>query len=198
MVLATVLMPHAPCLAAQQIEAPGANRARALPRSIQVFSVPVPAVFLTGQPVTYAITPTGGATIVPPLQGVAAAGGISPGAILVAASVPAAALAGVRTVAQVQFSQGRVSVTVPLELEVSQIAGATLRLVQQLFGAKPGERVVIHYFVTNSGNGLDTVDITVVPPPDWRTIEPPRRYVLGAGQTTSGDATISVPPRRGR
>ena len=193
MALATVLMPHVPWLAAQQIEAPAASRARALPRSIQVFTVPVPAVFRAGPALTYTITPTGGATIVPPLQGVAAAGGIGPGAILVAASVPAAALAGVRTIAQVQFSQGRVSVTVPLELEVSQIAGATLRLAQQLFGAKPGERVVIHYFVTNSGNGFDTVDITVVPPPDWRTIELPRRYMLGAGQSTSGEATISVP-----
>ena len=196
-----LLAPAAPRAAAQQLEVPlvtgvagrlGA-RARALPRSIQVFVVPVPALFRAGESVTYTVTPTGGATIIPPLQGVAeAAAGVR--TVLVATSVPAAALAGERTIAEVQFMQGNLRLPVPLYLEVAQIQGATLRLPQQLFGARPGERIVIHYVLTNEGNGPDTLDVAAVVPPDWRSTETPRRYVLRSGEAVSGDATVLVPP----
>src|SRR6266576_6379296 len=105
-----LLAPAASRAAAQQLEAPlvtsvagrrGA-RARALPRTIQVFVVAVPVLFRAGEPVTYTVTPTGGATIIPPLQGMAeAAAGAR--TVLVATSVPAAALAGERTIAEVQL-----------------------------------------------------------------------------------------------
>ena len=62
-----------------------------------------------------------------------------------------------------------------------------------MFGARPGERIVIHYVITNSGNGPDTLDVTVTPPPDWRTTVPPQRYVLGPGESASGDAPVTVP-----
>src|SRR6185295_13841164 len=48
--------------------------AAAAPRTIQVFVVPVPGTLLSNRPVTYVVTPTGGATIIPPLSGVVPAG----------------------------------------------------------------------------------------------------------------------------
>jgi len=196
-----LLAPFARRASAQQLDLPTLSelgtgtrlgaRASALPRTIQVFVVPVPPVFRAGEPVAYTITPMGGATIIPPLE--ASVAGLGPRTIMVAASVPAGALAGERTIAHVRFAQGNLSLIVPLDLDVSQVEGAVLRLAQQLFGVRLGERVVIHYFVTNSGNGVDTLDVTVVPPPDWRAPDAPRRYVLGPGQSASGEATVTVP-----
>jgi hypothetical protein len=176
---------------------PLAATALAAPRTIQVFLVAVPDVLQPDRPVSYTVTPTGGARIIPPLRGVVPASGLggegSPRTVMVAASVPAGALAGVRTIAAVQFSQGDVSVPVRLDLQVSQTRSAGLRLGQQLFGVQPGDRVVIQYFLTNTGNASDTLDVVVIPPPHWGTDGTPRRYVLGAGEAASGNATVTVP-----
>jgi len=169
------------------------TRARAMPRSIQVVPVSVPDTFGRDRLVTFDIAPTGGATIVPPLQGRLATGGAGPRVLMVAVSVPAAALAGPRTVGQVRFTQGDLTIPVPLDLDVARVPGATFRLAQQLFGARPGERLVIHYLLTNSGNGPDTFDVTVVVPPQWRADQAPRRYALDAGATVSGDVSVTVP-----
>ncbi len=66
----------------------------AAPRTIQVFVVPVPVSFRPDRPVDYTVVPTGGATIIPPLHGIVAAGGGEARSVMVAASIPAGALAG--------------------------------------------------------------------------------------------------------
>src|SRR5258705_4850188 len=52
--------------------------AAAAPRTIQVFVVPVPSELLSSRPVTYVVTPAGGATIIPPFSGVVAPGDADP------------------------------------------------------------------------------------------------------------------------
>jgi len=174
-------------------EAQHAQTVSAAPRTIQVFLVPVPAALRADQPVAYTVTPNGGATIIPPLRGTVAPGGADARSVMIAASVPAGARAGLRTIAAVQFSQGGVTVPVPLELRVLQTRSATLRLAQQLVGARPRERVVIHYFVTNTGNAPDTLDVTVVAPSQWATAGGAHRYAFGLGETVSGDVTVTIP-----
>jgi hypothetical protein len=165
----------------------------AAPRTIQVFAVPVPADLRSDRPVSYTVTPAGGATIIPPLRGVVPADGNEHRSILVAASVPAGAIAGRSTIAAVQFSQGSGAVWVPLELRVSQTRGAVLRLAQPLVGAQPGDRVVIRYFLTNTGNAPDTLDLTVAGPPHWAMTGAPRRYALQLGQMVEGELTLTAP-----
>jgi alpha-galactosidase-like protein len=169
---------------------------RAAPRTIQVFMVPVPLQLRSDRPVAFVVVPTGDATILPPLQGMLPAGGGPVRSVTVVASVPAGARAGARRIAEVRFSQqGADAAAVPLELEVSQVRGAALRLTQQLFGARPGERVVMHFLLTNTGNAPDTLDLTVALPADWSPNVEPKRYVLARGQTASGDVIVSVPNR---
>ena len=173
--------------------APRPVMAAGAPRTIQVFLVPVPTSFSLDRPVTYTVTPAGGATIIPPLRGIVAPGESDARNVMVAASVPASALAGPRTVAAVEFSQDGVMVPVPLELQVSQMRSATLRLTQQLFAVQPRERVVMHYLVTNTGNAPDTLDVSVIAPSQWTTAGAPRRHVLGVGEMATGEVTVTVP-----
>ena len=167
--------------------------ATAAPHTIQVFLVPVPNSLFPDRPVAYTVTPAGGATIIPPLRGIVASGRGDTRSVMIAASVPTGARAGAHIIAAVQFSQGALTVSVPLELRVSQTHGATLRLVQQLFGAQPRERVIVNYVVTNTGNAPDTLDVTAVAPSHWASAGAPRRYALGVGETASGTVTVTVP-----
>ena len=155
--------------------------ASAAPRTIQVFVVPVPVSFRPDRTVDYTVVPTGGATIIPPLHGIVAAGGGEARSVMVAASVPAGALAGPRTVAAVEFSQGGTTVPVALELQVSRTRSASVRLAQQLYGAQPRERVTIPYLVTNTGNAPDTFYVSVVAPSQWTHSGPPTQRRTGGG-----------------
>ena len=184
---------HAQQAQAPVVAAPLSVMAVAAPRTIQVFLVPVPLTLRSDQPVTYAVTPTGGATIIPPLRGIVATGGRDARSVMIAASVPAGARAGLRTIGTVQFSQGSIMVPVPIALQVSQVRSATLRLAQQLFGVQPRDRAVVHYFVTNTGNAADTFDVTLDAPSHWAVAGASRRLALGLGETASGDATVTIP-----
>ncbi len=165
--------------------------ARIAPRAIQLVVVPVPPAFRSDQPVAFTITPLGGATIVPPLQGQVAAG--ESRTILVAASVAASALAGTRTVAQVDFTQNGIRFSVPVDLDVIRVPNAALRLTQTLFGANPGDRVTIRYALTNTGNGPDTLDVALGLPGDWKASVLTQRFDLGPGEATMGEAVVTVP-----
>lgn len=167
--------------------------ASAAPRTIQVFVVPVPVSFRPDRAVDYTVVPTGGATIIPPLHGIVAAGGGEARSVMVATSVPAGALAGPRTVAAVEFSQGGTTVPVALEIQVSRTRSGSVRLAQQLYGAQPREQVTIPYVVTNTGNAPDTFDVSVVAPSQWTHAGAPRSVALGVGETTGGEVTVMVP-----
>jgi hypothetical protein len=161
------------------------------PRNLRVLTVVVPPE-LTRDSVSFTIEPIGEAVILGPLQG-----RLGPGeqrTLVLTASVPAAAHAGAQTVAAVHFagSQGG-TVQVPVQLQVLQVQTATIRLVQPRFSARPGDRIAMRYFVTNGGNVTDTFDLVVTPPAAWSLHGTPMRYVLGAGETATGEVIGVVP-----
>ena len=168
--------------------------AMAQPKSIQLISVPVPLALAEGGDVQYAIVPGSGARLLPPLSGVVAAAAVGRQPVVVAADVPASALAGVKTIAQVEYrQQGVLRGTIPVRLQVAQVRGAILRLAQSLLGARAGDRISLRYFLTNSGNAPDTIELRLIAPGGWRAAGLPTRYILAAGASVTGEATITIP-----
>jgi len=165
----------------------------ASPHSMQIVTVPVPAELASDGRVQYTIVPVAGARILPPFDGVA---GATP--VVVTADVPAGTPAGSQPVAWVEFRQGgTVRQRVPVRLKVTQAHGATLRLAQSVLGARAGDRVPFRYFLTNTGNGRDTIDLRVVLPSGWRVEGLPTRQILEAGATITADVLVLIPQTSG-
>lgn len=168
-------------------------RVRAAPRDFQIVSVEVPASLPADSAIRYEIHPTGTATILGQLRGVLPPARGTPRNLVFTVSVPAHALAGRRTIAQIEFVAGQTAVTVPVELVVEQLYEAQVAFRQHMVGARRGDEVRLHYLLTNSGNGPDTLMLAVVAPAGWRGPSVTAPVAVAAGGTTEGVATLYIP-----
>jgi len=173
--------------------------ATAGPGSLHIVTVPVPAELPTGGTVQYAIVPEPGTRILPPLVGELPPSGASERRpVVVTAEVSAHAAAGARPLAWVEFSEGGIlRQRVPIRLAVAQVHRVALRLAQSVLGARAGDRVPFRYFLTNTGNAPDTIDLRVITPSGWRVEGLPARHVLAAGASVTGDLLILIPQSSG-
>jgi len=179
--VATVLEPVAPVLAMAQ------------PHTMQVVPVPVPPALVADQDLRYVIMPEPGTHILPPFEGA-----VSGRPVVVTVEVAALAPVGTRPLAWVEFRKGGVTrQRVPVRLAVSQAHGATLRLAQAVQGARAGDRVSFRYFLTNTGNGRDTITVRAALPSGWRVDGLPARQVLDPGATITADAVVIIPHTSG-
>lgn len=164
------------------------------PRSVQVALVPVPVSLPRDTAVVFEIVPSGVAPILGALRGLLGAGPARLRAVVVTASVPAHARAGRYHIAEVSFSVGGVPrAQVPIELEVAQIRGASVKFAQQLFAARLGDRLRVGYSLVNTGNGPDSLAVTVEAPRGWRATAAPARQVLSPGEAAEGVVALSIP-----
>ena len=169
----------------------------ALPRSVQVMTVPVPASLLESGDVQYQVVPQGNAQIIGALTGTVR-GSAASQPVVVTAALSKSAPAGTQTVARVEFRQGgAVRSEVPVRVQILTVHSAQLRLAQSVIGGHPGERVTLRYFLTNSGNGPDSISIRMMAPVGWRVDGAPTLYVLGAGASVTGEVGIWVPRESG-
>jgi len=136
--------------------------ARGIPRSFQIVTVPVPAVFGDSTPVSFEVAASGSAPLLGTRQGVLAPnGGVRRGFSLTV-GVPARALAGRRRVAQVRFATpGMADVVTPVDIDVEPVRRIDPLVTPALVGGRAGSDVALHLRVTNLGNAADTIHVQV-------------------------------------
>ena len=136
--------------------------ARGSPRSFQIVTVPVPAVFGDSTAVSFEVVGNGSAPLLGARQGVLAPNGGSARGFSLTVGVPARALAGRRRVAQVRFAtRGMADVVTPVEIEVEPIRRIDPLVTPALVGGRAGADVTLHLRLTNLGNAPDTVSVHV-------------------------------------
>jgi hypothetical protein len=176
--------------AAPRVNAP--LSVNAPPRSIQLLSVPVPNEIPAHDTVDWRVAPTGRAEILSPAAGTLAPSS-APRSVLVVTRVPADAPAGETHVATAQFDGGAGAVEVPVNLNVTRVRRADVRLVRMMYAARPGDRFSVDLQVVNRGNALDTVSVTAAIPDGWRIVRQPQDIVLRPGQQRPVQLVLQVP-----
>jgi hypothetical protein len=136
--------------------------ARGTPRSFQIVTVPVPAVFGDSTAVSFEVVTNGTAPLLGARQGVLVPNGARPRSFALTVGVPARALAGRRRVAQVRFAtRGMADVVTPVEIDVEPIRRIDPLVTPALVGGRAGADVTLHLRLTNLGNAPDTVSVHV-------------------------------------
>lgn len=136
--------------------------ARGTPRSFQIVTVPVPAVFGDSTAVSFEVVTNGSAPLLGARQGVLVPNGATPRSFSLTVGVPARALAGRRRVAQVRFAtRGMADVVTPVEIDVEPIRRIDPLVTPALVGGRAGADVTLHLRLTNLGNAADTVSVHV-------------------------------------
>lgn len=167
------------------------------PRSVSVVIIPVPKD-LPRDSVTYEVTPVGGMQFLGPRTGQVPSE--APGVervVVLTVRVPAQALAGNQVAGRVRFFvRGAPRVEVVCTVDVPRVSGASIILERRLLAAKPGDRVVLHYRLTNTGNATDMIEVGLTPPEHWGqdVLAVASAFHLLGGQTTAeGDIVLAIP-----
>lgn len=171
--------------------AQAAARATGAPGTYQVLAVAVPAALPPDRSVVFEVVPAGTAPLLGALRGQVASGR-GGRVVVLTVGVPANASAGRDTVARVRFSAAGSVIEVPVELDVSRVRRAALVLAQGVVATKLGERVVVRYRLTNTGNAADSFSVHATGPARWPAV-PARTHVLKAGSSLEAAVTITVP-----
>ena len=166
----------------------------ALPRSVELVSVPLPRELADGDSVAFRVNRTPGFSIAGPSQGMLSGTG---GRVLLSVAVPSHALAGRVRVADVHFiapGASELVIIVPVELvvlpvrQVSVAASVAQALVLQ------GRRADVLLTITNAGNVEDTVQLDAVAPAGWRArLKDAQAVVLAAGTSTTRALELIAP-----
>lgn len=141
---------------------------RGQPRSVALLSIPLPLSMPRDRIVSYSVTSFGGMSILGRRQGMLDPRTNPDPQVVISIGVQAAALAGRRTVAEVQFQAAGVDpVVVPVDLEVGALRRITVMATAQLVVVRPGEEARVPFRLTNTGNAVDTVRVRVEAPDGW-------------------------------
>ena len=162
-----------------------------VPRSFQVVEVVVPGDQPTAAATDFEIRPMDGFAIVGPRKGTVRAGTRS---LLTTIAIPAGARAGRIRAAAVTFSRdGATLAARAIDVQVSRVRAAELRMASARLGALAGDRLVVGHTVANLGNATDTIEIRLAAPHGWRATAPSDPVVLEAGAAAEGTNVLSLP-----
>ncbi len=168
-----------------------AVRVAGSPGTYQVVAVAVPASLAAQPRVAFEVVPSGAAPLLGALRGELASG--SGRVVVLTVGVPTSARAGRAQVARVRFAGAAgPAIELPVELEVSRVRRASLVLAQGVYGTRVGERVAVHYRLSNTGNAPDSFAVRATAPAGWAHV-PPRAHVLPAGGSREEDVMVAVP-----
>lgn len=138
--------------------------AHGTPRSFQIVSVPVPAVFGDSSVVSFEVMALGTVPLLGARQGVLVPNGAPGRGFSLTVGVPARALAGRRRVAKVRFAAaGMTDVVTPVDIDVAPVRRVDPLVTPALVGGRAGSDVTLHVRLTNLGNAPDTVSVHLQP-----------------------------------
>ncbi|MGH7531751.1 MAG: hypothetical protein ACREL4_00550, partial [Gemmatimonadales bacterium] len=164
------------------------------PRSIEVLAVPVPGGVPAGDSAAWRVVPTGRADVLSAGSGVLPpATNDTARAVPLVVRLPANAPAGHTMVATTEFAGPDATISVKVNMIVTRIRRADVRLIRNALAVRPADRVVVAAMVTNRGNALDTLTVGAELPPGWVLQEAPRRIILRPGQQVVVHLPVSVP-----
>jgi hypothetical protein len=145
-------------------------RADAVPRSVQVLRIPVPALLPMRAEVRWALHPGDQAEVLSTPRGTLPVGSTEDSrAITVVTRIPAQAPAGPLTVGEAEFIEDSVSVTVQVELTVARIRRMAVHPARSATAAVAGQKLPLVVEVRNLGNSMDTARVTGAFPAGWGT-----------------------------
>jgi len=171
---------------------------RAGPRSIALVIVPLPKELSRETAVTYEAVPAGGMQFLGqrtgPVSGEIA--GVDR-VVVLTVRVPAQTPAGRQMAGRVRFFvRGAPRIDVVCTVDVPWVSGASIVLERRLLAARPGDRVVLHYRLTNSGNAPDKIELRVTTPERWGkdvVTVASVFHLLGGETTAEGDINLAIP-----
>ena len=163
------------------------------PRSIEVLAVPVPAAVPATDSAAWRVLPTGradvlsdGSGILPPV------GHDSARAVPLVVRLPANAPSGRTMVATTEFAGPDATIAVKVNLVVTRVRRADVRLIRNAVAVRPADRLEVAAMVTNRGNAIDTLTVDAELPSGWEHGSP-RTLILRPGQQTVVKLAVAVP-----
>jgi len=171
-------------------------QARAGPRSVTLVIVPVPRELPRDAAVTYEAIPAGDIQFLGQRTGQVSGVGVER-IVVLTVRVPAHTPAGRVVAGRVRFFvHGAPRVDVVCTVDVPWVSGASMVLERRLLAARPGERVVLHYRLTNTGNAPDMIEVGVTTPERWGKgvlAVTSAFHLLGGETTAEGDIVLAIP-----
>lgn len=166
------------------------------PRSYRLVRIDAPLDLIQAGDVSYEIVSVGSATVLGSKRGVVAQSAADHAALLTV-GVPSTALAGRATVAYVRFgASGVETVRVPVQLDVMPRHGLRVASNQPMRGARAGDRMDLPFQISNRGNVIDTVALSVDAPEGWSAkLVGSATAVVAPGETIERHGRVSVPGR---
>jgi hypothetical protein len=169
---------------------------RAGPRSVAVVIVPVPKELPRDTAVTYEAIPAGDIQFLGQRTGQVSGAGVER-IVVLTVRVPAHTPAGREVAGRVRFFiNGAPRVDVVCTVDVPWVSGASMVLERRLLAARPGERVALHYRLTNTGNAPDIIEAGVTTPERWGKgvlAVASVFHLLGGETTVEGDIIVAIP-----
>lgn len=175
-------------------EAPVTLPSAVTPHSVEVITVGVPRDIPAEDTVPWRVLPTPQAEILSAREGTLLPAPADSGRnVVVVARVPAAAPAGPTHVATAQFGGPEATISVDVNLLVTRIRRAEVRLIRSALAVRPTDRADLTALVANRGNAVDTITVDATLPPGWRLKAPPRTLILRPGQQQTVHLSADVP-----
>ncbi|HEY1953506.1 MAG TPA: NEW3 domain-containing protein, partial [Gemmatimonadaceae bacterium] len=164
------------------------------PRSYQVVSVPVPDALLQANHIEVVIDPRGDFQI---LGSRTRSIDMAPGRgrITVTIGVPAAAIAGKATAAEVRFyASGSPTMVVPVEIDVTLVRSIVLRPPTSELTAQAGNDVILPFEIANTGNAIEHIATDLELPSGWASRDLHQSGLeISPGETIKQRVRLKVP-----
>ena len=174
--------------------APVTLGAAVAPHSVEVITVGVPHDVPAQDTVPWRVLSTSKAEILSAREGTLLPARTDSGRnVVVVARVPAAAPAGPTQVAVAQFGGPDATISVGVNLLVTRLRRAEVRLVRSSLAVHPTDRADLTALVANRGNAVDTISVDAALPPGWRLTGPARVLILRPGQQQTVHLSADVP-----
>lgn len=166
----------------------------AAPHAVEVITVAVPREVPAADTVPWRVVPTGRAELLSDREGtLLPAPADSERSVVVVARLPAVAPAGPTHVATAEFDGPDATFSVGVNLVVTRVRRADVRLIRAALAVHPSDRAQLAATITNRGNAIDTLTLDPTLPPGWRLIGEPQTVVLRPGQQQTVEVTAAVP-----
>ena len=138
----------------------------AAPESFRVVAVEIPKELSNESDVRYDVVPRG-VRLLSASQGVLhPSRGTAP--LMLTVQLPAAAPAGMSSMADVVFVGRALRVTTSIDMNVAARAITMIAAERAVHGARAGDDVEMRFTIRNAGNTRDTLALDVVTPTGWR------------------------------
>jgi hypothetical protein len=164
------------------------------PRSYQVVSIPVPADLARRGTIDVEIVPRGEFTVLGARKRTFALAGQKP-RFGVTIGIPASAIAGRVTAAEVRFSTaGATTLVVPIEIDVSLVRKIVLRPASSPLTAQAGNDVILPFEIANTGNAVEKISADIDLPSGWASRDVHQSHLeISPGETVKRRVRLKVP-----